>query len=635
MFGWNEQTKASPAEHARVIALKEERERDLVKSFSERLQSRAPDEDSEGLYDDAGALIRYLRARQWDLDKAEAMIRNTARWRKAFGLKRLRAGAETDLVERENATGKVYLRGYDLHSRPILYMKPGHENTFDDVGIVKHVVYNVERAVAAIEAVESKRLANGTFEHDSNPGGKMVLLVDFEDYSMTNNISVAVARSVVDVLQNHYPERLGQAFLIDPPWLFTGLWYTISPFLDPITYEKVQFVTEDGVARERRLGRTFKLEDLEAGVGGTDDREFDSFVYLNTHPPGKTVFGYELNAQLDMVGRQPSKQTSAEQWPLPPLAGASGTESAGRKRSNSGSGRKGSKSRIITPSAGFWRVSADPQVMKLSSKQERQDVRDLARALNQSGSKETELGAGYFDHAGMLIRFLRYYGRVSAAERAMRRTSAWRRQFMGAPKLSAKSMKDVDAQCAAGRMYVRGFSKSGSPILYVRPCAPGMSSHESFLRGLVYCLLRAVACVESSGGTPEDQIMVVIDLSGYSVCSRPSLRTLRAAWRITSDHFPLWIGQIFVANAPIRLQCTWAAMRPCVSQALARRVHWLDANSTSVQEHLDLERLETSVGGANADPFNAEVFLHQVVRDSVHGVEYDEQSATRQLREAT
>lgn len=46
---------------------------------------------------------------------------------------------------------------------------------------------------------------------------------------------------VLNILQDHYPERLGRAFVINVPFLLNAFYKMINPFIDPATREKVKF----------------------------------------------------------------------------------------------------------------------------------------------------------------------------------------------------------------------------------------------------------------------------------------------------------------------------------------------------------------------------------------------------------
>ena len=46
---------------------------------------------------------------------------------------------------------------------------------------------------------------------------------------------------VLNILQDHYPERLGRAFVINIPFLLNAFYKMINPFIDPTTREKLKF----------------------------------------------------------------------------------------------------------------------------------------------------------------------------------------------------------------------------------------------------------------------------------------------------------------------------------------------------------------------------------------------------------
>lgn len=209
-------------------------------------------------------MYRYLRARNNDFEQATTMLDNTLLWREEFGLDSIHTWKE--IMLKENVTGKAYVRGRDKQNRPIVWMKPKFENTYEHDGNIKHLVYNLERAVCCGEA-------NGFAD------GKLCLIIDFEGYSIMNAPPMKTSMETLNILQNHYPERLAKAYLVRPPWIFHSFYSLISPFIDAVTKEKIVMLSS-----KKHATLVENIEDcyLESSVGGQDSRPFDSAVYLDT-----------------------------------------------------------------------------------------------------------------------------------------------------------------------------------------------------------------------------------------------------------------------------------------------------------------------------------------------------------------
>lgn len=59
-----------------------------------------------------------------------------------------------------------------------------------------------------------------------------------------------MARTVLNILQDHYPERLGVALILNVPFLLNAFYKLINPFIDPVSREKMKFnprVIEDNL----------------------------------------------------------------------------------------------------------------------------------------------------------------------------------------------------------------------------------------------------------------------------------------------------------------------------------------------------------------------------------------------------
>ena len=51
----------------------------------------------------------------------------------------------------------------------------------------------------------------------------------------------------MNILQNHYPERLGRALVTNVPFYIWGFFKLITPFIDPVTREKIRFNEDMGL----------------------------------------------------------------------------------------------------------------------------------------------------------------------------------------------------------------------------------------------------------------------------------------------------------------------------------------------------------------------------------------------------
>jgi len=80
---------------------------------------------------------------------------------------------------------------------------------------------------------------------------------------------------VLNILQTHYPERLGTALILNVPFLLHAFYKMISPLVDPVTRNKMKFnpkPVEDGL---------FAADDLfkDSGWGGSRDFVWDHDKY--------------------------------------------------------------------------------------------------------------------------------------------------------------------------------------------------------------------------------------------------------------------------------------------------------------------------------------------------------------------
>ena len=217
--------------------------------------------ESSGLIDEERAwltrecIIRYLKATKWHVKDAIDRILGSLAWRREFGINHLgeENGDEvtSDLVAVENESGKQVVLGYENNARPILYLKPGRQNTKTSHRQVQHLVFMLERVIDFMPIGQ----------------GSLALLIDFKEYSDVPKVPanskippIGVGKEVLHILQTHYPERLGKALLTNIPWLAWTFLKLIHPFIDPMTREKLVF--------DEPFTKYVPMDQLDAIYGG-------------------------------------------------------------------------------------------------------------------------------------------------------------------------------------------------------------------------------------------------------------------------------------------------------------------------------------------------------------------------------
>lgn len=211
-------------------------------------------EEEEKFWLSNDCMLRFLRATKWSSAKAAIeRLEGTLKWRREFGIYDISA----ELVEPEAVTGKEVAFGYDTLRRPALYMIPSRQNTEESPRQIQYAFWMLERALEL-----------------TGPGVEsVVLMINFADKA--KNPSFGTAKLVLNILQTHYPERLGTSLILNVPFLIHAFFKLISPLIDPITRNKMKFnpkPVEDGLFTADEL---FK----DGGWGGSRNFVWDHEKY--------------------------------------------------------------------------------------------------------------------------------------------------------------------------------------------------------------------------------------------------------------------------------------------------------------------------------------------------------------------
>ncbi|XAR73869.1 hypothetical protein NMG60_11007987 [Bertholletia excelsa] len=207
-------------------------------------------------YCNDACLRRYLEARNWNVDKAKKMLEETLQWRSTFKPEEIR-WHEVAHVGEYGLVSRADFR--DRFGRSVLIMRPGMQKTAAGEGNLPHLVCLVENAILNLPEGQEQ----------------MTWLIDFTGYTMSKNVPIKVAREIIYVLQNHYPERLALVVLYNPPRIYEAFWKIVKYFVDSKTFHKVQFVYPNKKESEELMKTYFDAENLPSVFGGKASLRYD------------------------------------------------------------------------------------------------------------------------------------------------------------------------------------------------------------------------------------------------------------------------------------------------------------------------------------------------------------------------
>ncbi|CAD6455208.1 e1b3b0a1-8cae-4f74-82f2-6b30a941f5f3 [Sclerotinia trifoliorum] len=214
---------------------------------------------------DTLTLLRFLRARKFDVTFSEKMFVDAEQWRKEFGLDELVRTFDYKEKEEVFRYYPQYYHKTDKDGRPVYIEQMGN---IDLTAMYK--ITTSERMLQNL-AVEYEKMADPRLPACSRKAGVLLetccSIMDLKGVGLTKVPSVySYVRQASVMSQNYYPERLGKLYLINAPWGFSTVWSVMKGWLDPITVGKIHIL---GSGYQKELLAQVPQENLPKIFGGT------------------------------------------------------------------------------------------------------------------------------------------------------------------------------------------------------------------------------------------------------------------------------------------------------------------------------------------------------------------------------
>ncbi|VEU22402.1 DEKNAAC103445 [Brettanomyces naardenensis] len=209
-------------------------------------------------------MLRFLRARKFDVMLAKKMFVDCEKWRKEFGTNTIL----TDFHYTEKPiVAKYYPQYYhktDKDGRPCYYEELGAVNITemykitDEDRMLRNLVWEYE-AFVKYRLPACSRKAGSLVETSCT-------VLDLKGISISSVYQViSYVRAASNVGQNFYPERMGRFYLINAPFGFPTAFRIFKPFLDPVTVAKISIL---GSNYQDELLKQIPAQNLPAKFGG-------------------------------------------------------------------------------------------------------------------------------------------------------------------------------------------------------------------------------------------------------------------------------------------------------------------------------------------------------------------------------
>ncbi|KAG8446111.1 hypothetical protein GDO86_013832 [Hymenochirus boettgeri] len=180
-------------------------------------------------------ILRFLRARDFNIDKAREILCQSLTWRKQHHVDYLLSTWDPPQVLHDYYAGGWH--HHDRDGRPLYVLRLGQ---MDTKGLVRALgEESLLRHVLSINEEGLRRCEENT-KVFGRPISSWTCLVDLEGLNMRHlwRPGVKALLRIIEVVEANYPETLGRLLILRAPRVFPVLWTLVSPFIDENTRKK-------------------------------------------------------------------------------------------------------------------------------------------------------------------------------------------------------------------------------------------------------------------------------------------------------------------------------------------------------------------------------------------------------------
>ncbi|KAI0785250.1 CRAL-TRIO domain-containing protein, partial [Abortiporus biennis] len=241
----------------------------ILAKFKEQLSQEGLLNENDSMGTDDHTLLRFLRARSFNIKHAKTMWKNCLHWRatvEGVGIDELYRQIDPwDYPEREHVFNcwPLWFHKTDKKGRPLNVHFFGGINMPE---LYKHISPERHWQTVLVNCESLTREVLPASKKDGKEVDGTFVIVDLKGFSLSQFWQMKnLARMSFQISQDYFPETMAQLAIVNAPTSFTTIWSFIKPWLAKETQAKVDILGSD---YQEVLLDLVDAENLPASLGG-------------------------------------------------------------------------------------------------------------------------------------------------------------------------------------------------------------------------------------------------------------------------------------------------------------------------------------------------------------------------------
>jgi len=226
--------KLEPMQESRLVQLKQ--------CMAELQKDKAPTDP---------VVLRFLRARDFNVEKAREMLSSSLVWRKKHGVDKILSEYQLPAAVHDHFPGGWF--HMDKEGRPVYHLRLGQ---MDVKGIIRSIGEEGLTKLVLHICEEGLRLSEEASHRLNKPITTWSMILDLDGLNMRHlwRPGVKALLHIIEICEANYPETLGRVLIIRAPRVFPILWTLVCPLIDETSRGKFLFYAGSDGGRAENFG---------------------------------------------------------------------------------------------------------------------------------------------------------------------------------------------------------------------------------------------------------------------------------------------------------------------------------------------------------------------------------------------